>query len=188
MGASGYKGKSMAKFQITAMVAAAMVMMSAGAAFAQDVEQGNDVPVEWSEWAFDDNYGEAQEKPKAEAISSDEVYRRLVNLKSTELTEGTKWTDATCYENGYGCSAFTFLVQDRVFGDTASEVYTDFDWNRIKVGDHIRLDGHGVIVLTKGENSVTVAEGNFNSSVHWGRTFTREELQRRFLYQETRLF
>ena len=42
---------------------------------------------------------------------------------------------------------------------------------KIHVGDGLRMnnDGHSVVVLEVNGTNVTVAEGNFNSSVHWGR-------------------
>lgn len=35
---------------------------------------------------------------------------------------------------------------------------------------------HSVIVLKVEGNNITVAEGNYNNSVHWGRVITRAEL------------
>ena len=38
-------------------------------------------------------------------------------------------------------------------------------------------NSHSVVVLEKRANSVIVTEGNFNSSIHWGREITRQELE-----------
>ena len=47
------------------------------------------------------------------------------------------------------------------------------------MGDMIRIgDYHTVVVLEKKENSVMVTEGNYNSSIHWGREITRSSLER----------
>ena len=42
-----------------------------------------------------------------------------------------------------------------------------------------------VIILTIGKDFVTVAEGNFNSSIHWGRRISMDDLEEAFIYRET---
>jgi len=55
------------------------------------------------------------------------------------------------------------------------------------VGDMIRIgDYHTVVVLEKKENSVMVTEGNYNSSIHWGREITRSSLEREGFSVRTR--
>ena len=60
-------------------------------------------------------------------------------------------------------------MSDAAFGDVKAQIHKDY--NNIKVGDILRVDHdtHSVIVLEVREDSVIVAEGNFNSSIHWGR-------------------
>ena len=58
----------------------------------------------------------------------------------------------------------------------------------IRVGDILRLDGntHSVIVLEVRANSVVIAEGNYNYSVHWGRELTFSEVESTLSYIWTR--
>ena len=64
------------------------------------------------------------------------------------------------------------------------------DREALRVGDHIRVYNnqggeHSVIILTIGKDFVTVAEGNFNSSIHWGRRISMDDLEEAFIYRET---
>ena len=81
------------------------------------------------------------------------------------------------------CLGFASLLSDRVFGASAP-IVVHTDWDRLKVGDAIRLTTyrHSMIVLTKSEDAITIAECNadFNTCrISWGRTITREELESR---------
>ncbi len=117
-------------------------------------------------------------------LSELKVYNAIISKKS-EYPEGKKWTNDNFYKwkggiysGGYGCVGFAFLLSDAAFGDLPAKKYEKYDASAIKVGDIIRInnDTHSVIVLTVDENGVTVAEGNYNSSIHWGRSFTHEQL------------
>ena len=108
----------------------------------------------------------------------------ILGLKSkAKYREGKPWTDANTYfwdaANAYcsGCIAFAGIASDKAFGKYAPlKVHSNF--KKIKVGDHIRIGGyHSVVVLYKKASSVKVVEGNFNSSMHWGRVITRSELR-----------
>ena len=67
-------------------------------------------------------------------------------------------------------------MSDAAFGDAKAQVHTDY--SNIRVGDILRVnnDTHSVIVLEVRENSVIVAEGNYNSSIHWGREIPKNQL------------
>ena len=58
---------------------------------------------------------------------------------------------------------------------------------KIHVGDGVRVmnDCHSVVVLEVDGTTVTVAEGNFNSSVHWGRTIDLANPAEGFTYIAT---
>lgn len=110
-----------------------------------------------------------------EYIPTQTVYDKLISMKE-EYPEGMPWTNDNryrwnggIYSMGGGCVAFAFTLSDSVFGNLPARKHTDF--SRVKVGDIIRTnnDTHSVIVLKKEGSIVTIAEGNFNSSVHWGR-------------------
>lgn len=122
------------------------------------------------------------------------VYNAMIALKS-KYPNGTPWTNDIKYYwkasnrrnyTGYGCAGFVFLLSDAAFGDAPADKHTDF--NNIKVGDIIRQydDTHSVIVLKVNKNSYTVAEGNLNGVVHWGREVTKEEAQTTSTYIYTR--
>lgn len=125
-------------------------------------------------------------------ITDDNIREILYSLKSS-YPEGMHWTneDNSYYSstlgNGGGCAAFAFLCSDTVFGTLPrSGIYSDFD--SIRVGDILRVNynTHSVVVLEKRENSVVVTEGNYNSSVHWGREISRQSLEKGEFYGQTR--
>jgi hypothetical protein len=124
-----------------------------------------------------------------------EVYNRIMALKS-EFPEGKTWTNSNSYQSGYrigfGCAAFVFIVQDNVFGKNAvkTKVY-EMKPEDFRVGDHVRLynssgtDEHSVVVLKVDDEGITVCEGNYNNSMHWGRKIPWSELGSKFIYRET---
>ena len=110
-----------------------------------------------------------------------EVYNAIVALKA-DYPEGMRWTNDNYYHSdamhltGYGCEGFALICSDTAFGDLPARTHTSFD--QIRVGDLIRVGNyHTIVVLEKKSNSVIVTEGNFNSSIHWGREVTRASLE-----------
>lgn len=123
-------------------------------------------------------------------LNETEVYNRLISRK-TEVgyTEGTPWTNDDEYVNtvtfdsypagcyyGYGCFGFMMDMMEYAsnYNYPVRKVEGTYDnLPKIHVGDGVRFEGdyikHAVIVLEVNGSSVTVAEGNFNNSVHWGR-------------------
>lgn len=120
-------------------------------------------------------------------LTDEEAYERIIAMKA-DYPEGMSWTNDNFYGHGFGCAGFAFLVQDTVFGQGRSRTVYDLNWSDIRVGDHLRVnnDTHSVIVLSVTDDSVTVCEGNYNSSIHWGRRISRSEVERTFAYRETR--
>lgn len=117
------------------------------------------------------------------AITDDNIREILYGLQS-DYPEGMRWTNANFYQStvlrwgGYGCEGFALICSDAVFGSLPiSSRHSNFD--AVKVGDMLRInnDTHTVVVLEKRQNSVIVAEGNYNSSIHWGREITRQSLE-----------
>ena len=101
-----------------------------------------------------------------------------------DYPEGMRWTNANLYTshalriNGYGCAGFALILSDAAFGDLPiSRKHNSFD--DIRAGDMLRVrsNSHTVIVLEKKSDSVIIAEGNYNDSIHWGRELTREYLE-----------
>ena len=129
-------------------------------------------------------------EPAADVPTEQEVYDTIMALKD-QYPEGMRWTNDNSYLseamriNGYGCAGFAFICSDAAFGDLPARTHTSFD--DIRVGDIIRIgDYHSVVVLEKKDDSVIVTEGNYNSSIHWGRELTRSYLESEGFYVTTR--
>lgn len=123
---------------------------------------------------------------------SDGVYDTLIAQKAV-FPEGMKWTNddfyrwkGGIYTGGYGCAGFAFAVSDAAFGDAPAVMHTDY--SNVKVGDILRLDNdtHSVIVLEVKADSVVVAEGNYNGSIHWGREIPKSKIMGAGSYIMTR--
>ncbi len=125
-------------------------------------------------------------------LTQKQAQNRLLALVD-KYPEGMSWTNEnhSYYWEAintycYGCIAFAGELSDKVFGKDA-KVTTHKNFDKIKVGDHIRIGGyHSVIVLAKGPDEILVAEGNYNSSVHWGREITKRELKSSGFYVQSR--
>ena len=127
-------------------------------------------------------------QPQSERVPTDsEVQTALLAMKD-QYPEGTPWTNDNFYQwngygaytihaGGYGCTAFACMMSDAAFGTLpARSVAASFD--TIRIGDILRMnhDTHEVIVIDKDSGGVTVAEGNYNRQVHWGRRLTPEQV------------
>lgn len=126
---------------------------------------------------------ESLEKPTKEPDTGAQVYDAILAMQS-EYPEGMVWTNDNSYNwkggiysGGMGCAAFAFAMSDAAFGELPARVHTDYA--DIRVGDILRVNDntHFVIVLEVFETEVVVAEGNYNSTIHWGRRINRDELQ-----------
>lgn len=122
----------------------------------------------------------------ANAPTEAEVYQAMIAMQSS-YPEGMPWTNDNGYEwnggifsAGYGCAGFTFILSDAAFGALPARIYNngDFTFEEARVGDILRInnDTHSVIVLEVQADGVVIAEGNFNSSIHWGRQLTAAEV------------
>lgn len=106
------------------------------------------------------------------------AYNIMISFKAS-YPEGRRYTNDDFYKwnggiyyGGYGCAGFAFMLSDAVFGTNKARIH--YDITAIRVGDILRINNntHSVIVLEVNGNGVVVAEANYNSSVHWGRTFS----------------
>lgn len=131
--------------------------------------------------AEQDNAQASTEQEDAKASAS-QIYDILIAQKET-FPEGMAWTNDNyvswqggTYNGGYGCAGFAFALSDAAFGNAPARIHTDYD--NIRVGDILRVnhDTHSVIVLEVRESSVIVAEGNYNSRIHWGRELSKSSL------------
>ena len=127
----------------------------------------------------------------------EEAYNAMIDMKD-DYYEGMPWTNFQPYGSegdlpyyrfqggpvkgaslGVGCAAFVFELSDAAFGDLPARTIDKggFAYEDVKVGDILRVNNsHFVIVLRVASSGVTVAEGNYNKSVHWGRTLSKSEV------------
>ena len=118
---------------------------------------------------------------------SDECLYQKMIAKKSEYPEGMSWTNNNYYawkggifSGGYGCAAFSFMLSDVCFG-TIKATKVEPCPSSFKVGDVVRINGdsHFVIILKidTSKSQITIAEGNYNKSIHWGRTYTIQGLK-----------
>ena len=130
----------------------------------------------------------AAQSPLTEEIVQERLMQRR-NMPGYQ--EGTKWDNSDEYVNtvehrgyppgyftGLGCYGFMMDMMEYAsnYEYPIRLVEATYDnLPEIHIGDGIRLynDTHSVVVIEKSNDGryVTVAEGNFNYSVHWGRIF-----------------
>ena len=123
----------------------------------------------------------SQVKASAAAVPNEQqAYQAILAMKA-QYPEGMSWTNSNyygwkggIYSGGYGCAGFAFLLSDAAFGELPARYVTGFTLADIRVGDILRInnDTHSVIVLEVHDSYVVIAEGNYNSSIHWGRTLS----------------
>jgi uncharacterized Zn finger protein len=71
------------------------------------------------------------------------------------------------------------MLSDAAFGDRqARQITEDISIETVRVGDVLRINGDtcSIIILEVHEDHVVIAEGNYNSTVHWERTLSAEEV------------
>ena len=75
--------------------------------------------------------------------------------------------------------AFAMILSDAAFGSIPAFEYTNVVYDKLRTGDILRInnDTHSVIILQKNEDNVVIAEGNYNSSIHWGRVLSRKAVE-----------
>jgi hypothetical protein len=137
-----------------------------------------------------------QDKENDEEFTEDyskkeDIYEKIIALKK-QYPEGMTWTNNNYYQwkggvytGGYGCLGFAFILSDAAFGNLPARKHYDF--NNIKIGDILKMDNaHYVIIIGIDEKNITFAEGNYNSSIHWGRKVTVEKVKKTSNYVLTR--
>jgi len=113
----------------------------------------------------------------AKDIGTYYIYQKMIALQD-KYPEGMPWTNANTYKGG-GCVAFANILSDAAFGvDAPYHTVIRPTYEDIRVGDILRLNDntHSVIVLKKDSECIEIAEGNYNSSIHWGRIIFRDSL------------
>lgn len=139
-----------------------------------------------------------EEEPTEPVLTEQAVYDAIVALKDS-YPEGMRWTNDDYYRSeamnrgGYGCEAFALICSDTAFGDLPvfsyfPEAYSQEElYDMIRVGDMLRInESHTVVVLEKHDDYIVITEGNYNSSIHWGRTISRSSLELSYFWIRTR--
>ena len=121
------------------------------------------------------------------------VYEKLIALKES-YPEGMRWTNydgymITQYDAerhlttnyyGFGCVAFAYILSDAAFAGLPLRQYSssEYSYEQLRVGDILRInnDTHSVVILEKYDDHLILAEGNYNSSIHWGRSLSKSAL------------
>ena len=120
-----------------------------------------------------------------DGLTEEGVYNAMIALMD-EYPEGMPWTNDNFYawhggifSGGYGCAGFAFLLSDAAFGDLPARWVEPVVYADLRVGDIVRVNGdtHSVILLEVRETEVVVAEGNYNSSIHWGRHISKANIE-----------
>lgn len=123
----------------------------------------------------------AEVSVQAEPDLSEEAVRNAMLALKKKYPEGTRYTNDDFYawkggifSGGYGCAGFAFMLSDAAFGSLPARYYSDY--SNIRVGDILRMNNntHSVIVLEVRRKEIVIAEGNYNSSVHWGRVISMD--------------
>ena len=156
----------------------------------------------------------ANESASFDNCAQPDITAAILSLQS-EYPEGMTWTNkspSSAYVWKFpgsivsmsGCAAFTAILQDSVFGPVSSAAPTwqkingpchtkgisesavPYSWMNLWPGDIVQFNGHTVIVLRKYEDRITVAEGNYAGTVHWGREINKTSLEKTALYVLTR--
>ncbi len=139
-------------------------------------------------------------KDESSKYPSAEEARAAIYALQADYPEGRSWTNANSYVwgydvaiglgyggyTGYGCQGFAMIASDAAYGKS-TPAYQFTDTKRILVGDILRIsnDTHSVVVLAVDGKNITIAEGNYNSSIHWGRTINLDTCG--FVYGFTRV-
>ncbi len=192
------KLKNRAKWVISLLTAFTIPFSTMGATVMAEPNEPNNQAVV-TEAATDEQLNATAAETGADGPKTyQEAYHRMTALED-KYPEGMPWTNFTPYgrdgnestyrwhggpvknsDNGVGCAAFVFILSDAAFGDWRARAIDqgNFSFEDIRVGDILRTNGgsHFVIVLQKSEAGVVVAEGNYNKSVHWGRTISKDEV------------
>lgn len=134
----------------------------------------------------------------AHAASADIATRTVAvatvnNAMMASLPEGTPYDNSTKYVatctingakyvySGYGCVGFALNFVENAFGQGGSYTRTANEAvSNIEPGDIVRVPsadgGHSFVIVSMDEGGATIAEANYNSSVHYGRYITNAEL------------
>ena len=129
-------------------------------------------------------------------ITQAQAHKAIMAMQEKYPT-GTPWDEDKEYVwNGgifskvKGCFAFAFMLSDAAFG--TAKAIKHFDFNNLMVGDVVAVNkpgqgyDHSFVVLDIYDTYITIAEGNNNDQVKWGRKISLQEIYDRGQYVLTR--
>lgn len=135
--------------------------------------------------AEDDDFLDVAEDNKA--VTEASAHKAIMAMQSKYPT-GTPWDNSKFYKwnggvysGGYGCAAFAFMLSDAAFGTSKARVHNEF--GNLMVGDIVEVKqpgsdfGHSFVVLDVFDTYITIAEGNYNKQVNWGRKIPLDEIK-----------
>ena len=109
--------------------------------------------------------------PTEESVQAALVQLRETYPTGTEFPTPYRSTSGGPYHRGTRCSGWATLCSDAAFGNLPWRRVDNPSWNQIRPGDLIRYDnsgnGHVVVVISKTDEYVKVAESGLNNHARW---------------------
>lgn len=117
----------------------------------------------------------SQPAPSTTTLTEAEVYNRIMALQSS-YPEGMVWDNCFSFAN-----IITASVCPETYNYTQGYGTPVSSIDNLKLGDFIHYsdsvtNGHYVVIIGKQGNIVTIAEGNYGGTVHWGRTLDLSQI------------
>lgn len=100
------------------------------------------------------------------------------------LAKYGSWSYGSKYYEETGTNGAVEIIG---YDGTDPKVNGNFEkiYANLRVGDLVQSAVHMGIVLSKDDTGITIAEGNYNGSVSWGRRITKESLRRALMRVES---
>jgi len=128
---------------------------------------------------------ESTEEPEEEpaTLTEESVYNAMMAMQA-QYPDGMSWTEENYYTStatgtkrgGGGCTSFALILSDAAFGTLPfRERHSNLE--KLRVGDLLYYPTHRVVVLKIEGDTITIAEGNYNSVIRWGRTLSLNDLK-----------
>lgn len=150
------------------------------------------ITAKWNGWKYTCNItvrpGKTfkSDRPENDKSQNDIAQYNILRSFQAKYPEGMTFTNETTYywkggiwDWGGGCAAFAFELSDSLFGDKPAVLYQSVPHpEKLRTGDILCESdlSHMVIILQNNTDYVTVAEANYQKSVHWNRQITYEEI------------
>ncbi len=144
-----------------------------------------------NQWFVDPDYETGWEPAMTGTEEDLALVRERFKKVKGEYPEGTKWDSSCKYSsvafgmNGSECAGFALLTSDYLFGTYWNGRHSDVVYDNLLPGDIVHIakeynggqTGHWVVIMEVFDDHVTVVEGNYGGTVHWGRNINREAIE-----------